>query len=316
MIYIDMNGRCGNQMFQYAFARKLSLLNGNMPMHIDFFHVERWRKKTGFSDYSNQLVFFQTIPFESKIGDGDCLSKYGTKVQIMLRRLYPKARAASIRIGRPFFANHWQSVMQKFGVYRDDEFRITPRKSKAKNILIKGYFEDPSYFADMHDLLVKEFTPIAPPKEKNRQLYDVINNRESVCVSFRVWNDISDDAKETAARSVCDAGYYSAALEKMKELHPNAVFIVFSNDVNWVRSNFVFPGDVFFEDGTDEIWEKMRMMYSCKHFIMSTSTFCWWAQYLCRNEKKTVISPDRWTNDNNRPSKLLQDEWIKIPVSK
>lgn len=314
MIYIDMNGRCGNQFFQYAFARKTSILNDDMAMTIDFYHVDRWKKKTGFDDYCNQLISFRTKPFSEMISKGDTLSEFGSKKQVSLRKAYSKVRSLSFKLKTPIFANMWQKLLQKNGVYRDDEFSINPTKSSNDNIFIKGYFEDPKYFEDMRDLLIEEFTPKYPPKEKNKELYDVINNNESVCVSFRVWNDIADDTKETAARDVCSIEYYKKAIEKMKEIHPNSVFIVFSNDVNWVKKNITFPGEVYFEDGTDEIWEKLRMMYFCKHFIMATSTFCWWAQYLCRNKDKTVISPNRWTNDNNRSSKLLLDEWIKIKV--
>ena len=39
MIYLDVVGRCGNQMFQYAFAKKVSILNNNDEITIDFFHV-------------------------------------------------------------------------------------------------------------------------------------------------------------------------------------------------------------------------------------------------------------------------------------
>lgn len=313
MIYIDMNGRCGNQMFQYAFARKLSMLNGNMPITIDFFHVERWRKKTGFQDYCNQLKFFSIQPFSETVERGDTLTDYGSRKQILLRKLYSNVRAVSKRSGCSVFSDFWQSLLQMNGVYRDDEYKIKLRRCNSENIFIKGYFEDPSYFDDIHDLLIKEFTPVYAPKEKNRGLYNIIENQESVCVSFRVWSEVSNS--ERASRDVCTTEYYQTAIQKINELHPNAVYIVFSNDISWVRDNIEFPTDVYFEDGTDEIWEKMRMMYSCKHFIMSTSTFCWWAQYLCRNPTKIVISPDHWTNNENQPNKLMMEDWIKIPCS-
>lgn len=313
MIYIDMNGRCGNQMFQYAFARKLSMLNGNMPITIDFFHVERWRKKTGFQDFCNQLKYFSTIPFSEIVEHGDALADYGSRRQIMLRNLYVKMRAASNKTGCVAFADFWQVLLQLNGVYRDDEYRIALRRCNSNNIFVRGYFEDPSYFSDIHDLLMKEFTPTCAPKEKNKELYNIIENQESVCVSFRVWSGVSNSVR--ASRDVCTIEYYERAIQKMIKLQPNAVFIVFSNDISWVRDNISFPGKVYFEDGTDEIWEKMRMMYSCKHFIMSTSTFCWWAQYLCRNPTKIVISPDHWINNENQPNKLMMEDWVKIPCS-
>lgn len=55
-------------------------------------------------------------------------------------------------------------------------------------------------------------------------------------------------------------------------------------------------------------------MYSCKHFIISNSTFSWWAQYLSRYEDKIVIAPDRWSNIPEENSFLLSDSFIKISI--
>ena len=98
----------------------------------------------------------------------------------------------------------------------------------------------------------------------------------------------------------------------MKEKLENPTFIFFSDDINWVKENIKIGECVcYYERGVDPVWEKLRLMYSCKHFIISNSSFSWWAQYLSRNENKIVISPNRWYNDG-RTADLLDESFIKI----
>ena len=100
----------------------------------------------------------------------------------------------------------------------------------------------------------------------------------------------------------------------MKEKIDNPVLFVFSDDIKWAKENIKFEGiQIFYEDGNDTVDEKLRMMYSCKHFIISNSTFSWWAQFLSRNQDKIVIAPSRWYK-NDVHSDLINENWIKIEV--
>ena len=309
-VFLDINGRCGNQMFQYAFARKLMIMNNISELHIDFFHVERWKIKTdGDETFSDQLKFFKTVPYYSDISDGNSILRYGSKKQKRMIKKYLFIRKIAPHIKFVNLLAKYQSKLHLNGIYKEDEVNIKIVNSEKKNIFARGYFENPDYFNDIRDVLINEFIPKNEKKEKNRALYSIIDNENSVCVSIRVWSNLPET--EIERRNVCNETYYLKAIEEMHKMYPDAYFIIFSNDIEWVKKNFKFKYPVIFEDGEDEVWEKLRMMYSCKHFIMSTSTFCWWAQYLSRNKDKTVMCPKIWYADGSE-SKLICKNWLII----
>lgn len=55
------------------------------------------------------------------------------------------------------------------------------------------------------------------------------------------------------------------------------------------------------------VYETLRLMYNCKHFILSNSTFSWWGQFLSASKNKLVVSPSRWNNDGYQ-SQLIQKD--------
>ena len=98
------------------------------------------------------------------------------------------------------------------------------------------------------------------------------------------------------------------------------VFIVFSDDLKWVRNHLKleehFPNVKFvYESGNDSVEEKIRMMTMCKHFIISNSSFSWWAQYLCPNEDKIVVAPNMWFTNGSKNG-LYMDSWNLIDVKR
>ncbi len=147
-------------------------------------------------------------------------------------------------------------------------------------------------------------------------MYKMIEDSNSICISIRR-GDFVTDSEISKRNLVCDSNYFYRAIDEMNKRVKNPRYVVFSDDVEWCKNNIDFPKDTIYEDGTDPIWEKLRLMYSCKHFIISNSTFSWWAQYLSRNKDKVVIAPSKWKNFSYRKDgkfDIYDDKWILIPT--
>lgn len=314
MIYLEMYGRLGNQFFRYAAARALQLkfypdekLVINFQQVYDaaqvdasFYDVLQDYNVAPYTHYSrNGKAIFNESNLAQKIV---CIPYY-----IGMQRLKTENMNSVVS-----YENFWHKKLCDYGLYwfRRGEWNLI--KSKQNNKFLSGNFESPNYFNAIRDVLIKEFTPKYAPLEKNHELYEKIKSTNSVCISVRR-GDFETNEMYRGLHSVCHQEYFMKAIDRIKGLLVNPTFFFFSDDVEWVKANIRTGCETYSEDGTDPVWEKLRMMSMCKHFIISNSTFSWWAQYLCTNEEKIVISPSRWFN-NEFKSPLIEEWFIKIEV--
>ena len=161
---------------------------------------------------------------------------------------------------------------------------------------------------------MEEFTPKYGILEHNKELYKEIEKTESVCVTIRR-GDFVENKKFKQVYDVCTKSYYYRGMKEIAKQVKDPCFVIFSDDIPWIKKHMKFPYNVYYEDGTDTVQEKLRMMYSCKHFVISNSTFSWWAQYLSRNPNKIVVSPNRWYNSRFQTA-LIGKDWILLDPDK
>jgi len=311
MIYLEVHGRLGNQLFQYAFARKLQIERQD-KLTINF-HKEDTGENA--STYGNQLQFFN-IPKEVQFSydDTKIIFRNTTFIQKLIYFLYKITKPDGTK-HHALFKKYQEIVtplLNKAGLFLQAIAYTRECPCKRRDIIISGYFECSRYFDGIKDILRKEYTPASPPLDKNQELYETIINRESVFVGVRR-GDRLRSRKIMDERYICREEYYNEAIKKMRELHPDAVFIIFSNDIDWCKTAFQYIGSpCFFESGDDPVWETLRLMSCCKHFIIANSTLHWWAQFLSSNQSKTVIAPAKWLNIAGYDSDQLEDSFIKI----
>lgn len=199
--------------------------------------------------------------------------------------LYSAFNTSSIK---PFFLYNWILggwMSQKFFKNADDEIK--------------------------NEFLVKEEIPL-----KCKAVLDDIQNCESVCVHIRLGDYLLPQWKDKLY--ICTPNYYYEAINIILKKVQNPVFYIFSNtekDFELIRQNYNFPVPVKYVNMNNTDYDDLRLMYNCKHFIMSNSTYSWWAQYLCRNDNKIVIAPHKF---NNYPkwdmSDIYMDNWELIKI--
>lgn len=315
MIYSEMNGRLGNQMFRYAMARWLQIkYYSDQDIVMNFLDIELMYEND--QTFKNELINFNITPHRIYKKKERPISKETTYIQKLFLGI------VKIKIGnydqrklKKYSSNFlkYSQLLNSVGVYFNWAGYHKPLKSKIKSapIIVHGFFESNKYFDDIRSVLLEEFTPKYELLPHNIELMEIINDNNSVCISIRRGDYITN--KEYAKYfSIVNRSYFENAIEEVKKRIEDPVFILFSDDVEWAKSNIDFKGAKYFsEKGDDPVWEKLRLMYSCKHFIISNSTFSWWAQYLGRNPQKIVISPERWTNTDFQGD-LLMDDFIKV----
>ena len=298
MIEVNIVGQLGNQLFEYACARQIQEKYGGTIILNTY-------------EMSKNTPNFRLALLDFKLNDN---------VKVISDQPLKKANADkyTVKFFRKMLPNIYFDAMARNGIFIWKSARIykaLPSLSpeRSKDIILNGYWQSEKYFENVKDVIREEFTPKEPLRPQNRELYNRIIDSESVCVTIRRGDFMNEKNKGTFY--ICDEQYFQRALNEIKKYVPNCTFFGFSDDVEWVKNNIEFPGEVFFESGNDPVWEKLRLMAACKHFVLSNSSFSWWAQYLSESKGKIVVAPDRWykTGKHVKPD-FYQNSWKLIHI--
>lgn len=300
-VTLNIIGACGNQFFQYAFARYL-MEKTNAQLVINYSGVRRNKGLWAGSD--NLLKDFNTVDYTYTTDDipKDFWIKIVGKIRQLFRLNYYQKRTFK-------FIEFVNKCLLPFGIYYyDAAYKKFPIVNN-KNILIYGYYESAKYFSGIDDEIKKELTPKHALLEQNIDFYDKIQSTESVCVTIK-----RQDIENPDISSVYkyDMSYFYAGIEYVKGKIEHPVFFVFADDIEWCRHNVKIDGEYYFETDNNPIWEKVRLMSSCKHFIIHNSTFSWWAQHLSANPDKIVLAPVKWMQRDDQPIDIYEDNWLYI----
>ena len=305
MIYAELAGGLGNQMFIYAFARALGLRCGEGVTLLD---RQDWRD--GAPAHTVCALDALNISPEVKILADPGFAKAHLKRQNTAKALMIKYEQRTGLMARDWqtFESRWAPALDALGLHFATDGYTPVKRGSAKDFLAWGYFQSARYFDDFADKIKAELRPKTPTAG---ELAEAIQTAAyPVAVHLRRGDYCRP---ENAILQVCTPAYYARAVAAVKAAHPEATLFVFSDDIDWARENLDTAGlPVTFAPRGSAVGD-MALMEQCRGFVLSNSTYSWWAQYLSAAPDKQVWAPAKWYA-NTKKSALYLPEWQLIAV--
>lgn len=282
MIIVKLNGGLGNQLFQYALGRKLSLKN-NQTLKLNLSEYN----KNDFRHYSlNHYNIIENIATSKEIAN--------------------------------FKKEGWRKIIEKFKPYYKKSIIKYKGYGFDPNILnlkgefhLDGYWQSEKYFKDIEDIIREEITLKKPLGEKYSDLIKNINNSSSISIHIRRGDYLSE--KISKIYETCSLNYYTLVIDKIKNFIKEPAFFVFSDDIVWVKDNLTIPYPTTIVNGDQAAeHEELFLMSLCKHNIIANSSFSWWGAWLNQNPKKIIIGPKKWFKFSENDLGIMPESWIKL----
>ena len=290
MIIVKLFGGLGNQMFQYAFARYLSLKH-NTDLKVD---TSILKKRTN----SRRSFVFRDFD----------LDIFNLKVETASVYEVNNFRRVPLAIADKMLN---RLIGFKKGYIVEPHFHFSEKCYAATdNSYLDGYWQSEKYFgAISENLRINDFSFKQPIANNSRLLISQIENCNSVCLNVRRGDFVTNSFHGT-----CSNQYFKKAEEIMATQIDNPHFFVFSDEIDWCKDNLRLNSPTTYighEYAGNKFQDYIRLMAACKHFIIPNSSFAWWAVWLNTNKQKIVIAPKDWFSDKTINTKdLIQPGWI------
>lgn len=289
-IVLKLQGGMGNQMFQYAFGRKIQEKTGRkLILDISDYKYDKAGRKYALGSF----MLPKTIEIDSS---GKYNYKYDQRKNWIIKlfvKLFPEAL---FRIGK------------RFGIYIWEDIRFLPFEidTKFSDIYIHGLWQSEKYFYEIKNVIKKELRVAGDLQQTDKELIEKMKKVNSVCVHIRRGDFLSSNNN----LEVCELEYYHRAMNFIQQSVDNPFYFIFSDDPEWAKNN-LGSGNAVIVSGSRMDYDEFRLMCNCENYIISNSTFSWWASYI-GNNGGIVVAPKWWYSDSTDYSGLIRTDMFCV----
>lgn len=295
MIIANIVGGLGNQMFQYACARSLSVdLGCTLKASTDTFGGY-----TFHNGFELERIFDLKIEVASKADLSQVLGRWQSIP--LVRRVLCK-KPFSIFAGQRFVA--------------EPHYRYWPALSQRvqNNCYLQGYWQSELYFTKHNELINNDFTFHGELGFESLRTAQSIRNNTAISVHIRR-GDYVNNKKTLATHGACSLEYYHTAIKTLLQKYPDAQLFAFSDDPEYVTQVLKpsYPGMIVVCHNSGlASFEDMKLMSMCNHHILANSSFSWWGAWLNRTPTKKVIAPKQWFANGTDTVDLIPASWERM----
>ena len=296
MVIVRLTGGLGNQLFQYAFGRALAEQHG-VTLKVDRYFLDNQRPEQGFAVRPYALDLFAVSPERASEPE---VARYVPLVTYQPRFRWERyAQRLVQRVSQYLNPGY---IIETTAAVRDPAALTAP----PTHCYLAGYWQSERYFAHIGELLRSELRFRRPLEGRAAALGNYIASLESVCIHVRRTDFLTDSRQTTLTPEQIAQG---VAYLIRQGIEPT--LFVFSDDIDWCRQhiksddaplNFVSEQDVGRDAATH-----FQLMTRCRYFILSVSTFGWWAAWLADHPTKIVLHPPHPYSAN-----WAADGWIDL----
>jgi hypothetical protein len=298
MIVVKLMGGLGNQMFQYAFAKNLSIKNNtSLKIDLSFLLNRSPRENFIFRDFDLD-IFESNYDFVTE-EEVDKAAIFNSSKGIVSKLFSKKQTKLDVQLIEQHFYFEASNI------------------KKDQDIYLDGYWQSEKYFLENEVSIRADFKFKHPLSEIEKKMNEIIVHTNSVCVNFRR-TDFLDLKNSADTHGVIDYGYYEQAIQRIVENVKSPHFFIFSDDIEWCKENVKITHPITFVEHSfkgEKFSSYLQLMKNCKHFIIPNSTFAWWAAWLSESKDKMVIAPNNWFKDptlQSQTSDIIPSSWIKL----
>jgi hypothetical protein len=288
---VKITGGLGNQLFQYSFGKHLAQkLNTKV-----LFDIQTNKSFKDFTPRKIELTFFEC------------------QIEIVSKKDKKKMKFFSYGIMERIERTIAKKYPHYFKTYFVEQatHEILNSNQLKDNCYFDGYWQSYKYLVPIESILHNELKLKYPLQLKMNDFLNEITNSQSVSIHIRRSDYIT--IKQNFDRfGICSKKYYENAILYIKKYFADPIFYIFSDDLDWVKENFIGSQYIFITDNKPA--EDLYLMSKCKHNIIANSTFSWWGAWLNQNPEKIVIAPKQWYKGklNETLKDLIPPEWIRI----